>query len=195
MSAFCFPTCTSVSAEYMFQGGFSLLSCAHNPGGQASASAAATNPRSLRPHLNFPCFTQARIWTPQGRRLGGRIDVSGLLYTGRRPKEKSPSENPLGPFGSVKPIGLAVSDLRGFPPPRLARLACHTRSRLRSSCRSGRIHGLPAMRLRQTRRHRRLQPACRHSQVFAFADKRQLVLVAVPIDANQVAKMDLLCSQ
>src|SRR5258706_9573031 len=95
---------------------------------------------------------------------------------------------------SVKPIGLAVSDLRGFPPPRLARLACHARRRLRSSCRSARIHGLPAMRLRQTRRHRRLEPACRQSQVFAFSNKGELVLVAVPIDAYQVAKMDLLCS-
>src|SRR5258708_14110411 len=153
MSAFCFPTCTSVSAEYMFQGGFRLLRCAHNPGGQASASAAATNPRSLRPHLNFPCFTQARIWTPQGRRLGGRIDVSGLLYTGRRPKEKSPRANPLGPVASVTPIGLAVPDLRPFPPPRLARLPCHPPSRLRTICRAGRLHRLPPMPLRQTRRH------------------------------------------
>jgi hypothetical protein len=47
----------------------------------------------------------------------------------------------------------------------------------------------------QTRWHCGLQAACRHGQVFAFTDECQLVLFTVPIDANQVAKVDLFGSQ
>jgi len=40
-------------------------------------------------------------------------------------------------------------------------------------------------------RNGRLQPADRHRQIFAFAYKRQSVLLAVPVDAHQVAQLHL----
>jgi len=54
----------------MFQGGLSLLRCAHKPGAQHSASRTASNPRRLPRHRDNPVCTHI-IGAPRNRTLDG----------------------------------------------------------------------------------------------------------------------------
>jgi len=71
-------------------------------------------------------------------------------------------------------------------------LASQSRRRFRRECHAWRIHGLAAFCGSGSRGSNRLRLARRDRQVFPFADEGQAVLFFVPINANQVAKVNLL---
>src|SRR5258708_3216179 len=94
-------------------------------------------------------------------------------------KRKSPGGDPPGQDQREKKINLTS----------------HARRGLRRECQAGCIRRLAALCGRVARGNSRLRLARRDCQVFTLADEAQTVLLLVPIDANEVAEMNLLGRQ
>src|ERR1700687_6171081 len=94
-------------------------------------------------------------------------------------KRKSPGGHPPGRYQREKKIDLAS----------------HARHGLRRKCHCGGIHRFAALCGNGARGSDGLNLARWDRQVFTLADEGQAALLLVPIDANEVAKVNLLGCQ
>src|SRR6267154_5792251 len=98
------------------------------------------------------------------------------------------------------PVGMKRKSPSGWPPGRNQRekkivLTSHARRGLRRKCHAGRIRRLAVLCWSATRGSNRLRLARWDRQILTLADEGQAVLLLVPIDAHEVAEVNLLGRQ
>src|SRR5581483_274178 len=132
---------------------------------------ASCSPGEHRARIPFPKRQCAKV------RAGKPTAPLHFHFTSERSERKRPGRRNARAF------------VRGVRKDRLSR---HARRRFRSEARRGRLYWSSAARLRRhTGRAHRLRPARRHSQVFSLSRECQASQLLVPINADQVAEVDL----
>ena len=106
------------------------------------------------------------------------ISNARLVYTGAEGKEKARMAGHPGGMREKK-----------------IKLSSEARRRLRAQCHSRSVGRFAAPRRSGPRCDDRIRLACRKRQVFPFTNEREAILLFVPVDANQVAKVNLFGGQ
>ena len=141
--------------------------------------------------MRRPSGRNDKLGERRGRHPSGPFGTAPLEVRGNQGR-RNDKLGEMDEVGKEKPGQLPA---RAFERRSKRKLSRETRRRFRRNLHAGGFHGAATAGLRKPGGRNRFWPADRHGYVFAFAGEIKVVLVAIPIDADEVAEMDLFGGQ